>query len=440
MIKQQVINDNIPLNSENNNNSNSSLFEARKFYYDRTLKFVTDDILKEVVGKTTLRQIPFGNVYENNALFGVVDYDGDIVLPIVNNSNFTIVGTNQDKTLRLQNFVADAFSDMKEYLNRQVIKNAFSNTSAYFNVTIKKAFDNVDELYPASNIITANKFKNFVIGDRVLDSKITDHKTFNKEYIKFLVDHLQIIPVTKSSFAKDINFDIFSSGLIFTIAEDDNGDDVNKYIKYYLDEGFICFAEACERFGFKFDKNIPFVLFADINSPAMKPYLNRYGIENGEDVFKKRFKKLFLEDVDQLKLLFYNSYNTFLIENSYYGEDYSKVCALNASKTIFKERATISFQEYVSSFSETYWYRLYLYFKNLELNRGMTQIQFDTLNKVIGSYVNLKKTKKALEIINKKFNESSGVKYFDSLQNNKKMLEQNEQVGVTDRPIIIFEV
>jgi hypothetical protein len=438
MIEQSKINNNIPLNSENQNTSNISLFEARKFYYQETLKFVSEDILKDVLEKTTLKEIPFGDLYNNNAFYGVLDYEGDVVSPIENNTFFTTVGTANDKVLKLQNFVADAFNDMKDYLNRQAIKNAFSNQSAYFNLSIKKAFEGIDELYPATHLVTAHKFRSFILSDKQLDSKITDYKNFNQEYIKFLVDHLNILPVTKSGLALSLNLEIFSSGLIFSISEDLPDDDVNKYIKYYLDEGFICFSEACERFGFKFDKNLPFILFADLNSPAMKIYLNKYNLQDGKDVFNKRFKKLYLEDINQLKLMFYNSYNTFLIENTYYGQDYSNVCARDASKTILKERTSVSFEEYTREFPDSYWIKIYTYFKNLELSRGLTQKQFDSLVKYANSFVEIKNIKSALRIINNKFNQGAGAVYFDALQAKNKMLQQEQAVGVPDQPRIIL--
>lgn len=437
-MRQEKINGNIPLYSKNETKSTAALFEARKFYQEQTLKFVNTEYFNEVLLKTNLKKLPFGDLYRNNALYGVVDHLGNSIIPKVDESYFTVINSVDGKAIRLQDFVTDAFMDMRNYLKRQIVKNSFTKESVYSNIVVRKGYQDFNGVYTSHINIIANKFKSYVLKNKDIDSKISDHKKFSEEYIKFITQHFSISPFTKSSTAIAYNFEIFSSGLMFTINEDDFGDDVNKYISYFLDEGFFCFAEACQRFGFVMDKNIPFLLYADLGSPAMKRYLNRYGFNDAKDLFNKRFDRLYLKDVEFLKSSFINSYSAFLVNNLEYSESLNNLCVGDVNKVNKKYRTPVDYNVFIKDLPDSYWVSLYVYFKNLETKRGLKQNEYDNLVKVANDLYRYGKTSKALKLISGKFNISDNVYYFDTLLRNLSVVQQDKQFGSSAMPPVIF--
>jgi hypothetical protein len=302
------------------------------------------------------------------------------------------------------------------------------------------SFYDSNSLYLANLLLLASDFKNESIKNKKLSSSVIDFKSFVEEYTKYLKNKVNLIPFTKSKTVSYFNFGVLLSGLAINFSEDDPGDDTNKYIKYLLDDAFVCFSEACIRFGFKFDKNIPFLLVADIASPAMKPYLDKYGIKNVNDLFKKRFKKVYTEDFQLMKYAFYDLYNFFIRENEEYGEDLNKICSKEANKNIKKIRQKSPPKQSIESFTDLYWMRLYIYLKSLELNNPYNQDQFENIVRIANSFVKLNKSEEAIKFVNSRFVEIVGESlYYNALLSKKSVLELNgEAFGSKPKNVIIF--
>ena len=432
-------NDHIPYISKNTNRSTFSLFEARKYYSEDTIPYITGSYLEQSLPpESTLKKIPFSDLYKQNAFYGIVDIEEDIILPINVEQNFKSVGSTKGKAILLQNFVADALQDMNEYLKIQKIKNNFVD-SPYINLKPKKAYYDFDSLHGANVMIHSNFFKQRCLANKQLDAKVTNFNDFVKEFIKHLTDNCSLIPFTRTSNVSYFNFSYFTSGLAFNFSDDSADDDVNKYTKYFLDPAFICFSEACVRFGFKFDKRIPFVLLADINSPAMKPYMERYDLKSVQDLFEKRFKKVYFEEVDGMKFNFYNCYKYFLIDNEIYAEDLNNVCSGNANKIKTKTRKIASVQEELANYKDTFWMRLYVYLKNIELGNPYDQQQFENLVRTANEYVKLNKTADGIKFISSRFSEIYGVEYHNSLRTKNSVIQVDDApVGVVQKNRVIF--
>lgn len=437
---QDEINSYIPFFSENKNPSTFSLFEYRKFFNEQTIGFITGSYLEAVLApNSTLRQIPFSDIYGKNSFYGIIDDEEDIVLPVNDPAFLKSIGSSNGREILIQNFVADAFRDMNEYLKQQKLKNAFPN-SPFINIKPKMSFYDSNSLYLANLLLLASDFKNESIKNKKLSSSVIDFKSFVEEYTKYLKNKINLIPFTKSKTVSYFNFGVLLSGLAINFSEDDPGDDVNKYVKYLLDDAFICFSEACVRFGFKFDKNIPFLLVADIASPAMKPYLNKYGIKNVNDLFKKRFKKVYTEDFQLMKFAFYDLYNFFIRDNEEYGEDLNKICSKEANRNIKKIRQKSPAKQSIESFNDLYWMRLYVYLKSLELSNPYNQDQFENIVRIANNFVKLNKSQEAIKFVNSRFVEVAGESlYYNALLSKKSVLELNgEAFGSKPKNVIIF--
>jgi hypothetical protein len=362
-----------PAYSTNSNNSTASLFEARKNFEEKTLPYVLEKY-----------NIIASDLYKQNMFYGLIDYDGDIVVPKNINTNFESIGSSDGKPILIQNFMAEAFNGFTDYLKKLSITGRISEDSPFFSIKPTSGFNNIDSLYVSNSLIAANKFKNQSKLDKKFNSSIKDPLSFNKKYCNFLKRFIQLAPITKSETVLFYNLKTFSSGLSISISSDDPGDDINKYLKFYLDDSFNCYAEACLRFGFKIDKRIPWYLTADLESPAWTKitsghtgYFNKYGILSSKHVFDTRYEKVYKQDLNALKIAFYNSYVLFLEDNYIYEEDQDNLCSLDLLNNNFYNREAISSTEYFKLFDDSYWIKIYAYFRNLETKKGLTQTQFD---------------------------------------------------------------
>lgn len=437
MASQADIQKYFPVLSRNNNKSSASIFEARKNYYENTLSFITSSYILEDPSNNEFSgisqdeyekkiKIPLSDVFTKNSLYGIFDLDGNIIAPVIADNNLISVGNREGNNIYLHNFVKDAYDDMRNYLNLQLVADRSLKNSIYWSSRITNALDKkatIEEYYFGFALLDSDIYKNYVLSNKQLDASITDARTFVQNYVSFLKSSLETKPVTKSRMMCYLGPKAFSTGLSFSISDDDPGNQENIYNKFLLDPGFFCFAKACLRFGFKIDINTPFLITADLSSPGMKPYLAKYSISDINDLFNKRYKKLYLEDLDSLKNLFFISYNNFLLDNEYYLEDYSKLCSNEANTVKYKIRKKVTEAEFSNLFPESYWIRLYCYFKFNELGSYITQQQFDNIVKQASFLVKYNKKEQALKYINNKMDETSGTFYFSSLQEKNTVLQ-----------------
>jgi hypothetical protein len=174
------------------------------------------------------------------------------------------------------------------------------------------------------------------------------------------------------------------------------------------------------RFGFTIDKNVPWRLYADLNSPAMKPYLEKYDIKSVEDLFKKRYKKVYIDDLIELKAAMYRAYLFFILDNEEYDNSHINICSNNIVKY---KRKKISWQESLKLLDNNYWLRLYTYIRNYETDKGMTPNQFNNLVRDASEFIKYNKVLDAMKFVNKFFKDYKQVSYFYSLQPTMDMLE-----------------
>lgn len=399
-----------PAESKNSTENTFILFEAKQAYEEVSLKYILNN---------SPYKIPFSNSYTRNALYGFIDLEGDAIQPINYIDNFKSFGYDGAKENKLQDFVADAFTDMKLFLNNAFITQKISQQTVYKNLQIFSHYEDFDKLYRNFHYLFAQEFKDLLLQDNISNAKVKDHKTFITEYTKFLKNKSNILPINKSQCMIFFNFFTFPSGLVLDIAKDSADNDEIKFRNYLTDQGFNIFSEACLRFGFNIDENIPWRLYANLNSPAMKPYLNNYGINNIKDLFTIRYKKIFLDDLEELKATYYRAYVIFINNNLAYEKSYKE---LSSGNTKYFERKSLTYDEFIKEYPDQFWIRLYVYFKNYETNKNLTQVQFENIVREANELVKINKILSALIYLNNFFKDYNQIQEF-SLQNKKSMLD-----------------
>ena len=96
------------------------------------------------------------------------------------------------------------------------------------------------------------------------------------------------------------------------------GEDLKKVKTYLKDNNFRFFRDSAKNFGFMVDRNAPWRLVADLSSPKMKEYMERYAMwSSTEEMLEQYYYRSFLLDVETLKAYMIEFYNSFALEIPY---------------------------------------------------------------------------------------------------------------------------
>lgn len=416
------------------NNSVSSLkvlFDDKNYYYNFILPmlYLTND------------KIFFSDLYKNNALYGLVDKQFNVILP--KEEYIVSLSTVDNKQQYLLDFAAEAYIDLKNYLENACILGKVNRSGIFGNIKPYKSYNNPNILIDSAQSIAATEFKSFMTAEVQLNSRIKDHITFNKEFLIFLKRRIGFnMAVSKSEILLSSYFISYSNGVMLDYANEKNCDDDKiKYEKYLSDKDLIGFKDSCKRFGFSIDANIPWRISLDLNSPAMRKtgnhngYLYKREIGDLDDLFDKRYNRVYNDEIEHLKSYFYNSYIKFLEDNLYYEEDYSKIAGNKIKNRKLYKRDVYKKEQYLSKFDDLYWLRMFAYIRNLETSRGLTQQQFENVVREGSRFVRNAKISEGLKYVNNFFKNYNNVDFIMSSQQNKDMVKVPSPLSI---PQIIF--
>jgi hypothetical protein len=179
-------------------------------------------------------------------------------------------------------------------------------------------------------------------------------------------------PVSRSSFVRSNFCSTYISGLKIGLLDQDYVHNPVDIINTYLsDPNFDAFLDITRRYGFMINKNIPWELVADLDSPTMLDYAKRYGLLSKQEIFQKAFYKIHETDIDVLKSIIVSVYNTF-ITNQRQVENVNIQNSLDISRL---QPMTVEMLD--RQYSMEYFIRLYSYFKFLESKVSLSQNEFE---------------------------------------------------------------
>ncbi len=403
------------------------LFAERK-YYDQV-------ITPYILNKSEVS--PFSDLIYRNSLYGLVDSDLDIIEPIISNEFLTNLKASNGKRYFLQNFVYDAFNELKNFITDAVLVGKYPYEGLYSNISINKAGISVDNYLNEYRRQFASNFRTHVMNDVSINYTIKNHTDFIKHYLSYLrIQSRKGKIITKSSYMLRTNFIGLSNFLSFNLFEEKGGNDNLNYTKYFNTEEFDTFKTYCARYGFTIDISMPWRLTADLNSPAMKQdfrtpefpdlhlgYLKRYSLNNVEDLFSARYKKIYIDELENLKNFIYDSYNIFLENNFYFSDGFNKSC--NRDNLTRIERPRLDRETFMQDLSDSILIKPYIYFRNQETKKGLTQQKFNNISREALAFIFNDKKEDAMKYINDIFKDFKNVVYFSPLQQKNPMLEDS---------------
>ena len=329
-------------------------------------------------------------------MYGAIDLKGSSIFPNETNIKNFRGELGQPNNYRAFDFVTEMFEDVRINMRlAMTMGNLITTNPILKKMEIKRAYEPPKNTY---GTILANHLINYnqkLESSLVSINNITSLDDYVKEFFVFSKENLDNQPITFSSFLQSNKNSLFSTGLALSIADIPFDDDNEKYQKFMSSNAFDYYKKICLNRGFRVNKNIPYILVADLTSPAIKPYLNLTINETLNNYYDKSY------NIDYLILRKYiiNYYNILVERNPFINN--LKQCKTKITNNFF-ERTLINENNIPSKFNDLFWINYYLDIRNLELGmiKGKSEI---------------KKIKKYLKKYENKLDKSELIGYIDSM-------------------------
>jgi hypothetical protein len=296
---------------------------------------------------------PF-DLWYNKPLYGRVGVDGSVVYPREN--YLTRLESNTAKNIFVLNFVADAFSDFrKNYIFMQpydVAGTVFESlvpVKGYYNPILrwKSYAGNIYDTFVGEYLEVANR-----------KNKIISFGDYLTAFDKYMEEFGSITPITLTNYLTSTLISPLISGIMIELSSANHADDMTKELFYMEQNCFDCYTSVAQKFGFKIDKNAPWRLIADLNSPAMQGYMEKSGV-SFLNLYDISYTKTHETDMSHIKEFLYESYRTYVESNpdifiyEYYGK-----CHRTLTKTITRE---VLFEDkFLDQYPDSFWVGYYV--------------------------------------------------------------------------------
>ena len=289
---------------------------------------------------------------------------------------------NQDTVLGID-FAVDAFQEFADFWNSLQRKGVLDSSSPYFSLHLKKGWEDINKSYFDIMGIYYQKLQIYIKQKRK-DKAIINFKSFLEIFTDFLDEQTPFFPILRSTTNTSRFVNPNTSGVVFDLKNEDFSDDSMKIEKYIEDKNYLIFKETAIKYGFIVDKHAPWRIFADLTSPAMKPYMDKYNVTM-DTFFDEYYTKLIYPDLDLLKLYVIQMYNAYIGVKPSFQEPVFAICSGRTKlRTNTTTRGSVTPAIIELQIPEETWLRFYVFIKAREQNLGWTQTYFEqVIQKVI---------------------------------------------------------
>lgn len=363
------------------------------------------------------------DLWYDKPLYGKVDKRNNSVYP---SEAFLKQFKISEKTIFALNFVVDAFEDFKIAFETFVERGKIQTTNTeLLEMTPDKSWESVNGFYHEYISILYTVFSETFIQDGVRNEKILDFSSFVKVFIEFIDSITPLYPFSKTGFITSKYCPPSISGLVIKIKRENHSEDQNKFDKYLDDGNFTFYARLARNHGFVVDKNAPWVLVADLDSPAMLPYFEKNETDL-DNLFQDFYYRSFELDVEIIKIYLLQYYNS-LVSASPTIRVSKKGRGIRGAVTEIKHRKQISMEQLDKMFPFSFWLRMYAYIRAREIEKTMTQNQFEQIIKQSIEISKFVDQLSAIDFINQKFRGQPPI----SIERNSSVSQK--QTNLTDR-------
>lgn len=349
------------------------------------------------------------NILYEKLFYGRVNLNNEAV--ITNNAKIKSFNASNGKEYKLANFTLDAYRDFVSYWDSLKRINKLSKNSKLYNIGITSNYIGPGKLYFYYMSSVFDRVKNRINSKNITIKNLND---FIKEFVDYVETITPSIPINFSTFVRSRMADPLISGLCFDVNVSDLTDDSIKYNQFLQDPNYAIFQKSASKFGFVPDKHIPWRLYADIDSPTMKSYMNRYNL-NQDNLYQTNYVLADLYDLELLRFYVIQFYNTYIAGKQTFRDNKFKICDITNNTIVESKEYKIDFIDlekikYDLDFDRQIM-KLYIYIKVCENNYSWDQSKFAN---ILQNFIQIKEaldTTKAMMYVRPLFLHSAIAEY-----------------------------
>ena len=271
------------------------------------------------------------DLHRKHFLYGKIDPVGDAIILRAEGA-LEQAYTGNDETEFAIDFVAHAFNDMRRYIEKVASTNFVDKYGVYnSNIAVKRAFRHGDlEYHYYKHLLSVyNNFINDYINIDRRFEKISDFRTFMKEFLRYSSQIARQFPITKTGYVLSYHCSPLISGLALEIARREHGVTNNENVDEYRDDvNYKFFVKTARKFGFMVDKTAPWRIVFNLKSGGTQEkykknisqtvteylgaekYLREYGVQY-ENVFEAYYEKAHLAELQNIRDYMFSFYQSF---------------------------------------------------------------------------------------------------------------------------------
>jgi|ETNvirenome_6_85_1030632.scaffolds.fasta_scaffold12452_2 hypothetical protein len=291
--------------------------------------------------------------FTDKTMYGRIDLNYDTVF--MKDEFLKAISQGQD-TFFVHNPVAESFRLFRKRMQDATAQLHIPKDDPYLtDVKIYRAFEDPVDLY-----ISYMNEQIRIFNDQVDVDLVSNYSDWCNQFVLFCQKGGPQYPISFSGFQRTKRSNMFTSGLVISIADLDYHNDEQKS-KFFLENNTLEFyTKTAMEFGFYVNKNCPWLLIYDLDSPANKLYQRSLGLSTVNEIFSKTYYLCHKYDMTYLKFLLSEGYSTFAGQNRII-----KKPKIICNKTYFN----ISFRSNDINniiYNNKYYINLYIKLKNIE--------------------------------------------------------------------------
>ena len=354
--------------------SNDGTLASNAAWYYRA-KWETEAYLP-TDGIGSLSVVDFNFRERNN--YGLIDNNNYAIYPKTDFLETLGNSGRPDRLPRVFDFVADAYSIMRMNIQAAYNKGMLDKKiEAFGDLTAIKAYRSPQLKYYDYMKKVLNSFNKSYLPLVGLNN-ITSYNDYVNQFLKLIELEGDNMPVTFTRFQKSRMSSILDTGLAFEYFEIPPNIDQTKIDRIIDQDSFDYFKNLCMNMGFSIPKNTPNKLVFDVSSPAVRPYLGRYGITNLDSLFSRRFDYTYINDINYMYNIINIYYNNFVLLNPT-REIHETHCAFGKTVVTRFQRQPVN--QSVTPFSTKKQLFQYVKIRNIEESRPFSDEKVEQIYK-----------------------------------------------------------
>ena len=303
--------------------------------------------------------------------YGRLDAQNNVVLP--QQSLLAPLPSSGGKTLFTLDFVADAFRDLRKTASERMAdgclptQNLDGSLEPYIGpFNAKRAYINTARAYDESMKKLQRSFTTVYLGDGGKFEEVMNFDDYVSAFYYFARNYIKgQYPLNLSNFSLSPSCCVLNTGLAIDIAELDAGSDPEKEDDFMNNPRMEFYKNLAQEYGFYIDKNVPWRLVANLQSPLMMPYiLKRFaGYTDINSLFEHYFTTTTSQDIDLLKNYMTSFYNRLARQRPV---EMPTLTIGSCTKYIPKTRQRMTLDSVKDTYDDSYWIKLYIQLRNIE--------------------------------------------------------------------------